>query len=266
MTDFAVQIEELALGYDGNPALSAVSGSVHTGSLTAVVGPNGSGKSTLLKGIAGILQPLSGFCRIASGARIAYLPQLSELDRSFPASVRDLVSLGLWQDRGLLRWHRRDDRIRISQALAASAVSLLALTLLWRALIAECLDPLFLRAVSRLGSPVHFLFLTLVVINLVAGYQALGTLLSVGLMILPAVTARFWTRRVITLCLVSVLIGMVACISGLLFSYHYSLPSGPAIILANGVFYLTSTGVAMMKNARRRPHASLANSRPSRTE
>ncbi|MDY4336107.1 zinc ABC transporter permease AztB [Pectobacterium brasiliense] len=149
---------------------------------------------------------------------------------------------------------------------SVSAVSLLALTLLWRALIAECLDPLFLRAVSRLGSPVHFLFLTLVVINLVAGYQALGTLLSVGLMILPAVTARFWTRRVITLCLVSVLIGMVACISGLLFSYHYSLPSGPAIILANGVFYLTSTGVAMMKNARLRPHASLANSRPSRTE
>ncbi|MFW5410568.1 zinc ABC transporter permease AztB [Pectobacterium brasiliense] len=149
---------------------------------------------------------------------------------------------------------------------SVSAVSLLMLALLWRALIAECLDPLFLRAVSWLGSPVHFLFLTLVVINLVAGYQALGTLLSVGLMILPAVTARFWTRRVITLCLVSVLIGMVACISGLLFSYHYSLPSGPAIILANGIFYLASTSVAMMKNARRRPHASLANSRPSRTE
>ena len=149
---------------------------------------------------------------------------------------------------------------------SVSAVSLLALTLLWRALIAECLDPLFLRAVSRLGSPVHFLFLTLVVINLVAGYQALGTLLSVGLMILPAVTARFWTRRVITLCLVSVLIGIVACISGLLFSYHYSLPSGPAIILANGVFYLLSTSVAMMKNARRRPHASLVNTRLSRTE
>ncbi|MBN3137423.1 zinc ABC transporter permease AztB [Pectobacterium punjabense] len=149
---------------------------------------------------------------------------------------------------------------------SVSAVSLLILSLLWRALIAECLDPLFLRAVSRLGSAVHFLFLTLVVINLVAGYQALGTLLSVGLMILPAVTARFWTRRVITLCLVSVLIGMVACISGLLFSYHYSLPSGPAIILANGVFYLLSTSVAMMKNARRRPHASLVNTRPSRTE
>ncbi|UMO89009.1 metal ABC transporter permease [Pectobacterium sp. PL64] len=147
-----------------------------------------------------------------------------------------------------------------------SATSLLALGLLWRALIAECLDPLFLRTVSRLSSPVHFLFLTLVVINLVAGYQALGTLLSVGLMILPAVTARFWTHRVITLCLFSVLIGMVACVTGLLFSYHYSLPSGPAIILANGVFYLVSTGLVMMKNTRRPSHSSLVNTRASRTE
>ncbi|MEQ9945607.1 zinc ABC transporter permease AztB [Pectobacterium aroidearum] len=147
-----------------------------------------------------------------------------------------------------------------------SAASLLALVLLWRALIAECLDPLFLRTVSRLSSPVHFLFLTLVVINLVAGYQALGTLLSVGLMILPAVTARFWTHRVITLCLFSVLIGMVACVAGLLFSYHYSLPSGPAIILANGVFYLVSTGIVMMKNTRRPSHSSLVKTRASRTE
>ncbi|MEI7369612.1 zinc ABC transporter permease AztB [Pectobacterium colocasium] len=147
-----------------------------------------------------------------------------------------------------------------------SAASLLALVLLWRALIAECLDPLFLRTVSRLSSPVHFLFLTLVVINLVAGYQALGTLLSVGLMILPAVTARFWTHRVITLCLFSVLIGMVACVAGLLFSYHYSLPSGPAIILANGVFYLVSTGLVMMKNTRRPSHSSLVKTRASRTE
>lgn len=147
-----------------------------------------------------------------------------------------------------------------------SAASLLTLVLLWRALIAECLDPLFLRTVSRLSSPVHFLFLTLVVINLVAGYQALGTLLSVGLMILPAVTARFWTHRVITLCLFSVLIGMVACMAGLLFSYHYSLPSGPAIILANGVFYLVSTGLVMMKNTRRPSHSSLVKTRASRTE
>lgn len=119
MVDFAVRIDGLTLGYEGLPALHDITGTVRTGSLTAVVGPNGSGKSTLLKGIAGILQPMRGTCRSAPGARIAYLPQLSELDRSFPACVRDLVALGLWQDRGLLRWHRREDRQRLAQALAA---------------------------------------------------------------------------------------------------------------------------------------------------
>lgn len=119
MVDFAVQVDALTLGYEGSPALHGISGTIRSGSLTAVVGPNGSGKSTLLKGIAGILQPMRGTCRIAEGARVAYLPQLSELDRSFPACVKDLVALGLWQDRGLLRWHRREDRLRIAQALAA---------------------------------------------------------------------------------------------------------------------------------------------------
>ena len=79
-----------------------------------------------------------------------------------------------------------------------AAITLAALAVFWRALVAECLDPLFLRSVSRLGTPVHFLFLGLVVLNLVGGFQALGTLLSVGLMMLPAAAARFWTSRVET--------------------------------------------------------------------
>jgi len=120
------------------------------------------------------------------------------------------------------------------------AVTLAALFVFWRALVAECLDPLFLRSVSRLGSPVHFIFLGLVVINLVGGFQALGTLLSVGLMILPAAAARFWTARVETMCLTAVAIGFASCIAGLLLSYHAALPSGPAIILSAGAVYLFS--------------------------
>ena len=81
-----------------------------------------------------------------------------------------------------------------------AGVTLLTLAVFWRALVAECLDPLFLRSVSRLGTPVHFIFLGLVVLNLVGGFQALGTLLSVGLMMLPAAAARFWTTRVGTMC------------------------------------------------------------------
>ncbi len=119
-------------------------------------------------------------------------------------------------------------------------VTLTTLCIFWRALFAECLDPLFLRSVSRLGSPVHFIFLGLVVLNLVAGFQALGTLLSVGLMILPGAAARFWTRRVETMCLLAVVFGLVASISGLLLSYHAALPSGPAIILSAGAIYFVS--------------------------
>ncbi len=127
--------------------------------------------------------------------------------------------------------------VLIASIVAVTAVSLFVF---WRALIAECMDPLFLRSVSPLGSPVHFLFLALVVLNLVAGFLALGTLLSVGLMILPAAAARFWTSRVGTMCAIAAGIGIASSISGLLVSYHASLPSGPAIILSAGIVYAAS--------------------------
>jgi len=119
-------------------------------------------------------------------------------------------------------------------------ITLVALAVFWRGLVAECLDPLFLRSVSRLGTPIHFIFLALTVLNLVAGFQALGTLLSVGLMMLPAAAARFWVNRVETMCALAVVFGAISCIAGLLVSYHASLPSGPSIILAAGAIYLTS--------------------------
>lgn len=121
-----------------------------------------------------------------------------------------------------------------------AVVTLVSLGVFWRALVAECMDPLFLRSVSKLGTPVHFIFLALVVLNLVGGFQALGTLLSVGLMMLPAAAARFWTARVGPMCVLATGIGMASCVAGLLISYHASLPSGPAIILASGVIYIAS--------------------------
>ena len=119
-------------------------------------------------------------------------------------------------------------------------ITLSVMITFWRALVAECLDPLFLRSVSRWGSPVHFLFLGIVVLNLVGGFQALGTLLSVGLMMLPAAASRFWSNRVAPMCFISIGIGMVSCFAGLVLSYHASLPSGPAIILSAGAVYVRS--------------------------
>jgi zinc/manganese transport system permease protein len=123
---------------------------------------------------------------------------------------------------------------------AIAAVSLTTLAVVWRALVAECLDPGFLRSVSGWGPVVHFAFLALVVLNLVAGFQALGTLLSVGLMILPAAAARFWVRRVLSLCLLAVAIGAGSVLAGLLISFHGAIASGPSVILAAGAAYLFS--------------------------
>lgn len=115
----AIRFADLTVGYDSHAAIHHLNGVIDRGSLTAIVGPNGSGKSTLIKSIIGLLKPMSGSCRISAGLGTAYLPQQSELDRSFPARVKDLVSLGLWQKRGLLARHRAEDRKRICDALHA---------------------------------------------------------------------------------------------------------------------------------------------------
>ncbi len=110
---------DLTLGYDGHPAVHHLDGEVRRGSLTAIVGANGSGKSTLLKGIVGMLRPLTGAVLRDPSLTIAYLPQLSELDRTFPARVIDLVALGLWPRRGLFRRHHTEDRQALERALDA---------------------------------------------------------------------------------------------------------------------------------------------------
>jgi zinc/manganese transport system permease protein len=137
-----------------------------------------------------------------------------------------------------------------------TALTLATLFVFWRGLVAECLDPLYLRSVSGIGALVHFLFLALVVLNLVSGFQALGTLLSVGMMMLPALAARFWTNRVEVMCALAVLFGMVSGMCGLLLSYHASMPSGPSIVLFAGGFYLLSLigGRRGLIQSRLRPH------------
>ncbi|MBI4920817.1 MAG: metal ABC transporter permease [Devosia nanyangense] len=121
-----------------------------------------------------------------------------------------------------------------------ATVSLVGLALIWRPLVAECLDPTFLRSVSRAGQPVHLIFLALVVLNLVGGFQALGTLMAVGLMMLPAAAARFWVQRLESISGLAIVFGVVSAYAGLLISYHLSIASGPAIILVAGAFYLLS--------------------------
>ncbi len=123
---------------------------------------------------------------------------------------------------------------------AITTVTLLILALIYRPLLVECFDPGFLRSVGGKGAAMHFIFLVLVVLNLVAGFQALGTLMAVGLMMVPAVSARFWARQVWSTALAAVVIAMLSGYTGLLLSFHVNLPSGPSIILTAGCCYVFS--------------------------
>ena len=117
----ALLFNNLTLGYDQHPAVQNLETEIAEGSLTAIVGPNGAGKSTLLKGVTGSLTPLGG--RVTFGGmnreEIAYLPQQSEIDRSFPLSVVDLVAMGLWREIGPFGWLGRERRSRVEAAIAA---------------------------------------------------------------------------------------------------------------------------------------------------
>lgn len=118
-----------------------------------------------------------------------------------------------------------------------ATVSLGVLALIWRPLIAESFDPDFMEFSGAGGGRWHMLFLVLVVVNLVAGFQALGTLMALGLMILPAVAARLWARDVFGMAIIAAVIALGAGYGGLLISWHAGAPSGPAIVLVAGAVY-----------------------------
>jgi zinc/manganese transport system permease protein len=130
-------------------------------------------------------------------------------------------------------------------AVVATA-SLLSLAVLYRGLVLETYDPAFLQA-ARGGPPAwvwHQGFLLLVVVNLVAGFQTLGTLMAVGLMMLPAVSARLWHDTLAAQLLNASAQAALAGWAGLLLSYHFDTPSGPTIIGCAGALYFLSLLVA----------------------
>lgn len=132
------------------------------------------------------------------------------------------------------------DTTTLKGMLGTALLSLTLLLLIYRALSLDSLDPLFLRSVSRLGPLAHGVFLTLVVLNLVIGFQAIGALMVVGLMMLPAAATRFWSRQLPVLMLLSALFGATCVWLGLLLSYYANLPSGPCIVLLAGSIYVIS--------------------------
>jgi zinc/manganese transport system permease protein len=132
-----------------------------------------------------------------------------------------------------------DDQTLLVVAFNAT-LTLAVLAVIYRPLVIESVDPLFLRTVSRAGGLAHLTFLALVVVNLVNGFQALGTLLAVGLMILPAGIARFWSRELTGMISIAVASAILSGYAGLVLSFQTRIPSGPAIILVAALLYVVS--------------------------
>ena len=132
------------------------------------------------------------------------------------------------------------DRTALDLLAIVAGLSIVLLLVIYRPLLLDSFDPAFLRAQGGGGTAAHMIFLVLVVLNLVAGLQALGTLLSIGLMMLPATASRLWVDSVGRMMVLASAIAVVSSVLGLLASFHLDLPSGPSVVLAAGAIHVLS--------------------------
>ena len=205
---------------------------------------------------AGLSVPMMSLGGLVAGLLVALLSGLVTRytnlreDASFAAFY--LISLSL----GVVLVSTRGSNVDLIHVLFGSAlavddaalyliasiatVTMVALAIFYRPLVAECFDPEFLRAVGAWDTAYHLGFLVLMVLNMIAGFQALGTLMAVGLMMLPAAATRFWAQQVWSMTAVAILISVLSGFAGLLLSYYFEMPSGPCIVLTAGVCYLLS--------------------------
>jgi zinc/manganese transport system permease protein len=142
--------------------------------------------------------------------------------------------------------------------VGVATLSMLVLATIYRTLVLECFDPVFARAVGAGGGWAYGIFMGLVVLNLVAAFQALGTLMAVGLMMLPALAARFWSEDIGPILVTATIFAVISSISGLLVSFHVEIASGPAIVLSAAIIYIASillgTRSGLVGRLLRRPH------------
>lgn len=150
------------------------------------------------------------------------------------------------------------DNAALLAMAGVASITLPSLALIWRPLIMDSIDPNFLAALGGRGAPWHLVFMALVVLCVVAGFVALGTLMSVGLMMLPAVAARHLSASLPGQVRAAVGLAVLSSVAGLLLSYHGDLPTGPAIILTAGALWLAlivaGPRESLLRRALRRPH------------
>lgn len=119
-------------------------------------------------------------------------------------------------------------------------MTLFLLAIIYRPLLLYIIDPLYLALKTKSGLLFYGIFLFLVVLNLVASFQVLGTLMTVGMMMIPAIAARLWSNRMEGVLLIAITLGVLGAYLGLVASVHYDIASGPMIILVLTFFYIVS--------------------------
>lgn len=132
------------------------------------------------------------------------------------------------------------DRSTLLTIAVISSGTMFSLAAIFRLLVLESFDPTFLRSVGGGGTLVHMIFMTLVVLNLIAGAVTIGTMMAIGLMTVPAAAARMWTQDLGRMIGFAVGIAATSSFVGLLAAFHMDLPAGPSIILFTGVLFVLS--------------------------
>ncbi len=150
------------------------------------------------------------------------------------------------------------DQTSLSVIAAISTLTLCALAVIWRALIMESYDPVFFASVGGGGTAVHMAFITMVILNLVIGATALGTVMAVGLMTIPGACARFWSRDLGAMMAIAIAVALASSFGGLLNARYLDLPAGPTIIMFAGALYIVSVVFGrfggLVSRIAKRPH------------
>jgi zinc/manganese transport system permease protein len=204
------------------------------------------GLSLPAMGIGGLITGVVLAVLAALSSRLGVLREDTSFAALFPISLALGVVLVLQSGTSLDLMHvlfgalLAVDNTGLVAIMGVASVTLLAFAIFYRFLIMEALDPDFLRAQGMQPVLLQATFLILAILNLVIGFQVFGTLMVLGLLIVPAATAQLWARQIPTQIAAAAAIGSASSFAGLLLSYYHDLPSGPAIILVSGFFYITS--------------------------
>jgi len=222
--------EALTLGYDGKAVLRDLNFTVEAGDYLCIVGENGSGKTTLMKTLLGLQPPPAGQIRLGEGLTrkdIGYLPQQTEVQRDFPALVREIVRSGFQGQCGLRPFYTRQEKAEADRMLQKVGAAELA---------GRCY-----RELSG-GQQQRVLLAVIIAVIIVLAMYLVGSLLISALVIFPALAAMRVCRSFLGVTVCAAVFSVVEAAGGILVAILAGTPVGATIVAVDmagfGLFWL----------------------------